>query len=88
MSDAVGNLFREGMMLLVVVGGPLMVLLLVIGLVTGILQSATQVQEPAVGVVPRLATVVLVGFFLGPWMVERLSRFLSLALAHLGDRGL
>jgi flagellar biosynthesis protein FliQ len=87
MSDAVGSLFREGVMLLVVVGGPLMAVLLVVGLVTGILQSATQVQEPAVGVVPRLASVVLVGLFLGPWMVERLSRFLSIAIARLGDRG-
>lgn len=87
MSDAVGGLFREAMMLLLTVGGPLMAVLLVMGLVTGVLQSATQIQEPAVGVVPRLAVVVVVGLFLGPWMVERLSRFLSSALARLSERG-
>lgn len=87
MSDAVGGLFREAMMLLLTVGGPLMAVLLVMGLVTGVLQSATQIQEPAVGVVPRLAVVVVVGLFLGPWMVERLSRFLSSALSRLSERG-
>jgi flagellar biosynthesis protein FliQ len=86
--DAAQGLFRDGMMLLFVVGGPLLGLLLLVGLVTGVLQSATQIQEPAVGVVPRLATVLLVGLFLGPWMIERLSRFLSFALARLGERGL
>jgi flagellar biosynthesis protein FliQ len=87
MSDAVGGLFREAMMLLLVVGGPLMAVLLVVGLVTGVLQSATQIQEPAVGVVPRLAAVLAVSLFLGPWMVERLSRFVSLALTRLSERG-
>lgn len=87
MTEAIGALYREGMMLLLVVGGPLMAVLLVVGLVLGILQSATQIQEPAVGVVPRIAIVLVVGLFLGPWMVERLSRFLSVALGHLADRG-
>jgi flagellar biosynthesis protein FliQ len=85
-NDAVGGLFREGMMLLAVVGGPLMAALLVVGLVTGILQSATQIQEPAVGAVPRLATVLAAAVFVGPWMVERLARFFHLALERLGDR--
>lgn len=87
MTEAIGAIYREGMMLLLVVGGPLMAVLLVVGLVLGILQSATQIQEPAVGVVPRIAIVLVVGLFLGPWMVERLSRFLSVALGHLADRG-
>jgi flagellar biosynthesis protein FliQ len=85
-NDTVANLFREGMTLLLTVGGPLLVSLLVVGLVTGILQSATQIQEPAVGAVPRLATVLAVAVFLGPWMVERLARFFHLALERLGDR--
>ena len=86
MNDSVAGLFREGMSLLVSVGGPLMVGLLVVGLVTGVLQSATQIQEPAVGAVPRLATVLAATVFLGPWMVERLSRFFHLALERLGDK--
>jgi flagellar biosynthesis protein FliQ len=85
-SDAVAMLFREGMQNTLVAGAPLMIALLVVGLLVGIMQSATQIQEPAVGAVPRLTTVILVAVFLGPWMVERLARFLHMAIERLGDR--
>jgi flagellar biosynthesis protein FliQ len=85
-NDTAAGLFREGMTLLVSVGGPLMGALLVVGLITGVLQSATQIQEPAVGTVPRLATVIAVTIFLGPWMMERMARFFHMALERLGDR--
>ncbi len=83
-SDALGALFREGMTLLAVVGGPLLGALLLVGLVIGVLQSATQIQEPSVGAVPRIATVVLLAIFLGPWMMERLARFLHIAIERMG----
>ena len=85
-SDSVAMLFREGLQNTLIAGAPLMVGLLVVGLVVGVLQSATQIQEPAVGAVPRLTTVIVVAIFLGPWMVERLARFLHLAIERLGDR--
>jgi flagellar biosynthetic protein FliQ len=84
--DAIAALFREGMVNLFVVSGPLLGGLLLVGLLVGILQSATQIQEPAVGAVPRIATVLALTVFLGPWMVERLARFLHLAIERLGDR--
>jgi flagellar biosynthesis protein FliQ len=85
-TDIVAQLFREGMVLLGVVGGPLIGALLVVGLVVGVLQSATQIQEPAVGAVPRILTVLGVSVAIGPWMVERLARFLHYAMERLGDR--
>ena len=83
-SDSVSVLFQEGMLLLAVVGGPLLGGLLLVGLVLGVLQSATQIQEPSVGAVPRIATVILLAMFLGPWMVERLARFLHIAIERMG----
>jgi flagellar biosynthesis protein FliQ len=83
--DAVEVLFHEGMANMLTVATPLMGTLLVVGLVLGILQSATQIQEPAVGAVPRLATVIAACVFMGPWMVERLSAFLQHALQRLAD---
>lgn len=83
--EAVSQLFREGMVLLSVVGGPLMGGLLAVGLLVGVLQSATQIQEPAVGAVPRIATVVLLAIFLGPWMVDRLAKFLQMAMERMAN---
>ncbi|MCA3014797.1 MAG: flagellar biosynthetic protein FliQ [Myxococcaceae bacterium] len=80
-------LFREGLALLGVVAGPLFGVLLVVSLVVGVLQSVTQVQEPAVGAVPRLLTVVLTVMAGGGWMMDRLAAFLRSAIERLGDRG-
>jgi flagellar biosynthesis protein FliQ len=83
--DAIEVLFHEGMANMLTVAAPLMGTLLGVGLVLGILQSATQIQEPAVGAVPRLATVIAACIFLGPWIVGRLSTFLQHALQRLAD---
>jgi len=82
-SEAISQLFREGMVLLSVVGGPLMAGLLNVGLIMGVLQSATQIQEPSVGAVPRIATVIILAVFLGPWMVERLAKFLQMSMERM-----
>ena len=84
--DALSALFRESLVLLGVVAGPLLGALFVVGLVIGVLQSATQVQEPAVGAVPRLATVVVMVAVLGGWMMERLARFLAIAIERVAER--
>lgn len=41
------------------IGGPLLGLLLVVGLGVSILQALTQVQEPSVAFVPKLVSVAL-----------------------------
>lgn len=84
--DVLSALFREGLALIAMVGGPMLVALFAVGLVLGILQSATQIQEPAVAAVPRLGTVVAIAALFGPWMMERLARFLASALERLAER--
>lgn len=84
MTGEVNVLFQEGMVLLSVVGAPMLGGLLVVGLVVGVLQSATQIQEPSVGAVPRIATIIGLAVLLGPWMVERLARFLASAIERMG----
>ncbi len=85
--ESVTALYREALTVLAIVGGPLFLALLGVGLVVGILQSATQVQEPAVGAVPRIATILVVSAVGGPWVVERLAHFLSSAIERLAERG-
>lgn len=72
-----GALFQEAMRLLVSTTWPLFTALVVVGLVVGILQAATQINDSAVGFVPRLAAGVLVVWLLGGWMVERFGAFLA-----------
>jgi len=76
-------LLREGMTLLAVVGAPMFVTALLVGVIVGVLQAATQINDPASGFLPRAAAAVLVCWVAGPWMAERLSGFLASAIARM-----
>ncbi len=77
------GLLREGFLLLVNVGGPLFAVLLGVGLVVGVLQAATQINDPAVGFLPRVGGALLLCWFAGGWMMERLAGFLATALTRM-----
>jgi flagellar biosynthesis protein FliQ len=77
------QLLHDAIVQLTVVGGPLLAALLAVGLVVGILQAATQINDPAVGFVPRLAVTLLVIWLFGRWMMEKLAQFFVQALQHL-----
>jgi flagellar biosynthetic protein FliQ len=81
-----GHLMREGLGVLASVGGPVLGALLVMGLVMGILQSATQINDPAVGFLPRLIAGGLVVLFMGGWIMERLAKYFVYAMEHISER--
>lgn len=75
------HLAREALVLALLVSAPPLGAALLVGLVTGIAQAATQVQEPSIGVVPRLAAVLGALLVAGPWIGARLVRFAGDCLA-------
>lgn len=77
------NLAREGLMLLAVVGGPVFGGLVAIGFVVGVLQAATQINDPAVGFLPRIAAALLICWLTGGWIMERLAQFLARAMERM-----
>lgn len=66
---------REAVLLVLTVSAPPLLAALLVGLATGVLQAATQVQEPSVAVVPRLAAVLVSLGLAGPWIGARIVRF-------------
>jgi len=77
------SLMREGLILLGTVGGPLFGVMLLAGFVLGILQAATQINDPAVGFLPRVAIGVLVCWLMGSWMMERFAAFFTSAMTRM-----
>ena len=84
-SNLPANLVREGITVLVSVGGPVLGALLVVGMVIGILQAATQINDPAVGFVPRLVAGIAVVAFMGSWILERLAKYFVFALQRISE---
>jgi type III secretion protein S len=66
---------REAILLALAVSAAPLGAALVMGLLVGALQAATQIQDPAVGVVPRLCAVLGALAVAAPWMGERVVRF-------------
>ncbi len=59
----------------VIIGGPIMIATLLVGLAISIFQVATQIQEITLSYVPKIITAVLLSLALGSWMLERLTGF-------------
>jgi flagellar biosynthesis protein FliQ len=80
-------LLREAMTHLAVVGAPLFAAAVVVGLLVGVLQAATQINDPATGFLPRAAASIAVCWLAGSWMSERLARFLASAITRMAGHG-
>ena len=56
----------------VTVGGPTLIISLVVGLIISIFQATTQIQEQTLTFVPKLIAIILVLVLGGPWMLNKL----------------
>jgi flagellar biosynthetic protein FliQ len=55
--EGVIALVREGLLLALLLAAPVLVAALLAGIVTGLVGAFTQIQDPAVALVPRVAAV-------------------------------
>jgi len=69
--DLVG-VFQRCLMTVLMVGGPIVVAALVVGLVVSVFQAATQINEATLTFVPKLIVVAIVLVVFGPSMVGSL----------------
>jgi flagellar biosynthetic protein FliQ len=66
---------RDMLWLVTLLVAPILGVALAVGLFIGILQAATQIQEMTLSFIPKLASVALVLFLVGPWMLTLLVDF-------------
>jgi flagellar biosynthesis protein FliQ len=81
MDTGILSLVREALLVALLVSAVPLGAALLVGVTVGALQAATQIQDPAVGVVPRLCAVLGALAVAAPWMGARVVRF---ALECLG----
>lgn len=59
----------------VMMAAPLLLTALVTGLLIGMLQAATQINEATLSFIPKLLVLVLALFVSGPWLLRTLIDF-------------
>jgi flagellar biosynthesis protein FliQ len=57
------------------IAAPLLLIALIAGLVIGMLQAATQINEATLSFIPKLLLLVLTLFVAGPWILRVLTDF-------------
>ena len=62
---------RQALQMSLVLGGPLLAAALLVGLLINVGQTLTQLHEPVVGLIPRIAAVALVLLLILPWLLDR-----------------
>jgi len=90
MDDVILRVAREGLLLVLVCSAPPLLAALAVGLIMGVLQAATQVQEQTLNLVPKIVAVTVALLVAGPWMGSQLLRFteaLLVAVAQVGRMG-
>jgi flagellar biosynthesis protein FliQ len=70
--DTVINLSQQAMTLAMKVGGPLLIVGLVIGVVVSVFQAITQIQEQSLSFIPKIIGTAVVIVVAGPWMLNQL----------------
>jgi len=70
-------LVREGFLLALLLAAPLLVAALLAGVITGLVGVFTQMQDPAIGLVPRVAAVGVAIVMFAPSIAHQLDAFAS-----------
>jgi flagellar biosynthetic protein FliQ len=73
--DQAAELTRNAVALVLMLGAPIMLMAIVVGLVISILQAVTQLQDQTLSFVPKIIAMALAGLVLLPWMMHRMVEF-------------
>jgi flagellar biosynthetic protein FliQ len=73
--ESVMDLARSMLMVTTMVAAPLLLTALVTGLVIGMLQAATQINEATLSFIPKLVLLVVALMVTGPWILKVLVDF-------------
>ena len=74
---------QQGLTTLLMVSGPVLGVVLLVGLVVSIFQAATQINEATLSFVPKIVAAVVVLAVAGPWMLSTLVEYLQRVLQSL-----
>ena len=69
------NLGRESLLVAVMVASPLLAIALAVGLLIGIVQAATSINEMTLSFIPKIAALVIVLMILGSWQISVMVDF-------------
>jgi flagellar biosynthetic protein FliQ len=73
--ESVLSLGQQALQLALLLAAPLLLASLAVGLLVGVFQAATQINEMTLSFIPKLLAMAAVLTVAGPWMLQLLTEF-------------
>ncbi|PHV13085.1 flagellar biosynthesis protein FliQ [Chitinimonas sp. BJB300] len=73
--EMVITIIQRAFEVLILVGGPMLLAGLIVGLLISVFQAATQINEATLSFIPKLLITFLVAVLAGPWMLSILMDY-------------
>ncbi len=83
--DAVIQIFKDAMILVFKLAGPLLIISMLVGLVIAIIQAATQVHEQTLSFVPKLVVIALLLVLLASFYIASTDTFVTEIFEMIGN---
>ena len=83
--DSVMTIAQSAMYTTVMVAAPMLISALVVGLLVGMFQAATQINEMTLSFIPKLLILVISLLLAGPWILTTLIDYTTHLLASIPD---
>jgi flagellar biosynthetic protein FliQ len=83
--DGAVELFKNAIIITAMVAGPALMVALIMGLIVGVLQAATQVNEASISFVTKLIAVGVTFAVLGSWSVQKLVDYTSRTISSISN---
>jgi flagellar biosynthetic protein FliQ len=80
--DAV-SLTQQAMLTALVIGAPILLVGMAVGLLIGLAQALTQVQDQTVAFVPKIVAMVGILVVCLPWLVQRMVEYTELLITNI-----
>lgn len=71
-TSAISQVLREGIWVVIKIGGPMLLLSMLVGVIIAIFQAVTQIHEQTLGFIFKLTVIILFFLIAGGWMMETL----------------
>lgn len=68
--EAVTTIGQQALWVTILIAAPLLLSALAVGLLVGMFQAATQINEMTMSFIPKLLVMVVALVIAGPWMLE------------------
>jgi flagellar biosynthetic protein FliQ len=73
--ETVVTVGRQALEMTLMLSAPLLLTALAVGLIVGIFQAATSINEMTLSFIPKLLAMAAVLAFTGPWMIRNLVEY-------------